>query len=158
LEELQEYIRHEMSPLPYSIYKLDVEHVKAKRGLTSRGLHLRDAGKDKLISLLIRKIEMHQRKPHAETPMSVGWKEDLLTEQPHEELVNKVSKGQHGGSVVKDINLGNPLKPKRTRKAPSMKTDDFYGKTKCGVVDQDEIFNLHIFSQNIRGLGEELRN
>jgi hypothetical protein len=71
-------------------------------------------------------------------PISLGWKEDLLTDQSDEELASNVSKGQHlnkkgniyevqlhGGSVVEDVNLGNPLKLKRTREAPTTKTDDF---------------------------------
>jgi hypothetical protein len=51
----------------------------------------------------------------------------------------------HGWSAVENINLGNPSKPKRTRKPSSTQT----------VVDQDEVFNLQIFSQNIRGLGKK---
>jgi hypothetical protein len=61
-----------------------------------------------------------------------------LSDQPDEKLENKVNKDRHqrikgntrevqlyGGHVVENKNLGNPPKPKRIRKAPTSKTDDF---------------------------------
>jgi hypothetical protein len=110
----------------------------AREDFTKHGLYLRNAGKGKLVSLLIENIARHQQKAETETPISLGWKMDSLSDQPDEKLENKVNKDRHqrikgnahevqlyGGHVVEDKNFGNPPKPKRIRKAPTPKTDYF---------------------------------
>jgi hypothetical protein len=48
----------------------------AREDFTSHGLHLWNSGTDKLVTLLIGRIEMHLQKTQAEMPISVAWKED----------------------------------------------------------------------------------
>jgi hypothetical protein len=48
----------------------------AREDFTCHGLHLRNSGKDKLVTLLMKEIEMQLQKTQTGMPISLVWKED----------------------------------------------------------------------------------
>jgi hypothetical protein len=54
-----------------------------------------------------------------------------------------------------DNNADIPFKSKRLRKAPVIRTDDFFMVIPKSI-NSGKVSNLQIFSQNIRGLGNKI--
>jgi hypothetical protein len=82
-----------------------------REDFTRHGLHIRNSGKDKLITLLMEKIEMQLQETQTRMPISLTWKED----------VTMISADDQG--IVSVVSQTIPCR--RRRKIPIMRSEDF---------------------------------
>jgi hypothetical protein len=83
----------------------------ARENFTSHGLHLRNSGKDKLVTSLIGKIETHLQKTQAETLISLAWKKDTTINSADEQGIASVAL--------------HTIPTKRRQKTPTMRSKFF---------------------------------
>ena len=83
----------------------------AREDFTRHGMHLRNSGKDKLLTLLTEKFEIQQRKTQVEMPIKLKWKEDIITDSVNEQRIPRVAE--------------QTAPPRRRRKIPTTRNKDF---------------------------------
>jgi hypothetical protein len=81
-----------------------------REDFTSHGLHLRNSGKDKLVTLLTGRIEMHLQKTKVETLISLAWKDSTI---------NTIDDQGIARAVLQTVPT------KRQQKTPTMRSKDF---------------------------------